>query len=93
METLEKNQYILVYSIDSNDCFTSFLPFNLSDEKDKKFFDYLMNSNNQNNNYNFIKLPIDEKNYNYLFELKVANFESITVSKFFKQYNLEEWVL
>lgn len=94
METLEKNQYILIYSVDSNNHFTSFLPFNLSDEKDKNLFDFLLdpsNSNNQNNK--FIKLPINQDYYQYLFELKVSNFESVDVSNFFQQHNLEEWIL
>jgi hypothetical protein len=88
---MENNKkFILYYSLNDKDTFNIFLPINLESEEDKNLFDHLESQDTDKNN---VKLPLTEENFNYLSELKVANFETIKGSSFFKEYKLEEWVL
>ena len=91
---MEKDQYILFYSINKRNEFTSFLPLDLKDDKDKTLFDFLSDPKRDNfSNDDVFKLPIEKKRYDYLNELEVKNFPNQDPSDFFKKHHLEEWVL
>jgi len=90
----KENQYILFYSLNNNDKFTSFLPLDLNDSKDKNLFDFLTDKSNDNfSNDKVFKLPLERKNYNHLVELQIENFSDQIPSDFFRKHDLEEWVL
>lgn len=94
MEKTQENRHILFYTANKNQNFTSFLPLDLKDEKDKSFFEFLSDPNNGNfSNEVIFKLPLEQKDYEYLLNLQVENFNSILISDFFKKHNLEEWIL
>jgi hypothetical protein len=93
MEKTQESRHILFYSLQS-DKFTSFLPLDLEDEKDKNLFDFLSDPSNSNfKDQKVIQLPLEKDIYQYLLDLEVVNFETISVFDFFKKHNLEEWVL
>jgi hypothetical protein len=90
----KENQYILFYSLNNQDKFTSFLPLDLKDMKDKNLLDFLTDTSNDNfSNDKVFKLPLERKNYDYLVELQVENFSDQIPSDFFRKNDLEEWVL
>lgn len=91
---MEKNNYILLYSLDENNNLTSFLPLNLLEEKDKELFDYLSNPKTESSlSLNKKQIPILENVFKYLLELKDININQQEVNIFFKNHKLEEWVL
>ena len=90
----KENQYILFYSLNNQDKFTSFLPLDLKDMKDKSLFEFLTDTSNDNfSNDKVFKLPLERKNYDHLVELQVENFSNQIPSDFFRKNDLEEWVL
>jgi hypothetical protein len=90
----KENQYILFYSLNNNDKFTSFLPLDLNDSKDKNLLDFLSDKSNDNlSNDQVFQLPLEQKNYDYLIKLQIENFSDQVPSDFFRKHDLEEWVL
>jgi hypothetical protein len=90
----KENQYILFYSLNNSDKFTSFLPLDLKDSKDKNLFDFLTDKSNDNlSNDQVFQLPLEQKNYDYLIKLQIENFSDQVPSDFFRKHDLEEWAL
>lgn len=93
MEKTQESRHILFYSL-SNDKFTSFLPLDLQDEKDKSLLDFLSDPNNSNfQNQKVFKLPLEKDIYQYLLDLNIPNVDTVDVFDFFKKHKLEEWSL